>query len=269
MVLGHFSADHIPFLERCAIVAAAGFTGLSVRFEEMRDLIAAEGLRSVMEVLARHNLAADHVELVMLPGPADAGERAAYHDAFLKVAGSVGARAVHAVPLDVTAPLDQVVATFGELADRAADRDLLCALEFVPQLTATPDLASAWEVCRRVDRPNAGLVMDSFHFFRCGAPWTLLETLPPGSIFTVQLNDGWLPARTEDFKWEAGCGRLPPGEGDFDLPRFLRAVDRARTPGPIAIEVMSDAMDALDPTVSVTAMAKAGRKSLAGSLGPA
>jgi sugar phosphate isomerase/epimerase len=261
LVLGHFGVDHIPFKERCAAAGAAGFTGISLRYDEIHELMAREGKGAALETLARHGLKADHLELVSLPGPADRAERDERNRAYVDLALTLGVRAIHAVALDTSTPLAAVCETFGELADCAADHGLLCGIEFVPVVTATPDLPSVLEVFERCDRPNAMLVMDSFHFFRSGAPWSLLESLPSESIVTVQLNDGPMPPRS-DFVWEVSCGRLLPGDGDFDLRRFLRAVDAARVDAPLTVEVMSDAMDALAPQVSISAQADAGRKLL-------
>jgi sugar phosphate isomerase/epimerase len=264
LALGHYSINHAPFAQRCAVTAGAGFCGLSVWYEELQQLAAEHGEGWIADTLASHGLAADHLELVRLPGSASATERDERNRAFVGLAARLGVRAIHAVALEVNAPLAVVAETYGELADRAADQGLLCGIEFVPHLSATPDLASVLEVVARADRPNAKLVVDSFHFFRSGAPWAMLESLPPDLIATVQINDGPIPP-TKEFAWEVMHDRLAPGAGDFDLARFVRAVDAARLPAPLAVEVMSDAMDALDPQESASAMAAATRKVLAGA----
>jgi len=258
LTVGVYGVDHIPFAERCAAAEAAGFGAISLWFSEVNELGAAHGRGYVGETLAKHGLAPDHLELVSLPGPADPAERLARNRAHVDMAAELGIRAVHAVALDPGAPLSLVTETYRELVEYAADQGVLCAIEFVPVVTATPDLASVLQVFEGVDHPNGKLVMDSFHFFRSGADWARLEALPADSIATVQLNDGPIPP-SEDFRSEVRNTRLLPGDGDFDLLRFMRAVDRARLPAPLAIEVASDAMRAMGASC-MTAMAEAGRR---------
>jgi sugar phosphate isomerase/epimerase len=41
--------------------------------------------------------------------------------------------------------------------------------------------------------------------------------------------------------------RLPPGEGDFDLIRFVRTMDAIGARAPYSVEVLSDDLMALPP----------------------
>lgn len=246
LVQGHFAINHLPWDVRWDAASAAGFVGVSGEFNELRQLFGTMGEAAVLAELERRSLRMDHLELVLLPGPPGAEGRAR-DEAYCVMARTIGARGLHAVALDRDAPYQAVVEAFGALAEAAARHDLLCGLEFVPKISAVEGLDDALKMLAAVSRSNARLVLDSFHFFRCGAPWDLLEGLPEGSVMTVQVNDGDLPARTEDYYWEASSGRLLPGDGDFDLVRFMVAAERARTPGPVSLEVMSDALDQKNP----------------------
>ena len=52
--------------------------------------------------------------------------------------------------------------------DRAALIGLDVHLEFVP-MTVVSDIAIAWDMVRNADRPNGGMLFDTWHFFR-GTP---------------------------------------------------------------------------------------------------
>lgn len=138
-----------------------------------------------------------------------------------------------------------LVDAFGAFADRAAARGLRVTLEFMP-ISSLPDLAAGWRIVEAVDRVNAGLCFDTWHFFRSQADFTLLAALPGAKIFEVQLADALLawqaPTLTEDLL----RFRRLPGEGEFDLARVTGALKRIGAWRSVGPEVFADAMDALD-----------------------
>ena len=115
---------------------------------------------------------------------------------------------------------------------------MLVHLEFTP-FSGIPDLATAWDVVRSADRPNGGLVFDTWHYFRGRRDDALLREIPGERIFAVQINDaaaqpqGRLVVDTWRFR------RLP-GDGDFDLPEVLEILAAKRGIGPPGIEVLSE-----------------------------
>ena len=58
--------------------------------------------------------------------------------------------------------LDAAVEAFALVCDRAAEHGLLVHLEFLPW-SAFPNVNAAWDVVRTADRPNGGLIIDSWH----------------------------------------------------------------------------------------------------------
>jgi sugar phosphate isomerase/epimerase len=134
---------------------------------------------------------------------------------------------------------------FAALCDRAAERDLRLALEFIPG-TGIADLATGTEIVRRADRANGGLMLDSWHFFRAGADFAGVEAIPPDSLFAIQLGDApAIPAA--DLAHESLHERLVPGEGGLDLGAFLRATLAGGTPPLIGPEVFSDRTAEIPP----------------------
>ena len=131
---------------------------------------------------------------------------------------------------------------FSMLCDGAAECELRVGLEFIPG-TGIPDLGLAWEIVRRADRENGGLVIDAWHLFRSGARPDLLRELPP-TIFALQLADAPLAAPA-DLAHESLHARLLPGEGELDLDGFVAAALAGGTPPLIGPEVFSDRSGAL------------------------
>lgn len=131
---------------------------------------------------------------------------------------------------------------FAELCDRAAERGLRLQLEFVPG-TGLHDLAAAWEVVEAADRPNGGILLDTWHFFRSGSSFELLEALPAERIFGLQIEDA-PAAPPADPAHESLHGRLLPGDGGLDLERFM-AVVADQLPELTGPEVFSDELGRL------------------------
>ncbi len=85
------------------------------------------------------------------------------------IADAVGARSINAVDiLGGRWSVDDAAEALAGFCDRAREHDLLVQVEFLPW-SRIPDIATAWEIVRGADRPNAGIAVDTWHWFR-GAP---------------------------------------------------------------------------------------------------
>ena len=237
---------------------AGGFTGLSLwgrDYQVARD----EGLsdRDIRLLLADHGLSVAELDPAWwwLPGaseihipPEHDGERifGFGERELFAVAEGVGARSLNAVDVfGGTWSLDEAAAAFAGLCDRAAEHGLLVHLEFLPW-SRIPDLATAWQVVRAADRPNGGLMVDAWHYFRSGPDGELLRSIPGASILGVQLCDA--PAAAEAKPLHATLHeRLLPGEGELELPALLADLRATGTTAPIGVEVFSDVLSALPP----------------------
>lgn len=162
------------------------------------------------------------------------------------VAEAVGARSLNAV--DVFGgpwSLDEAVVAFAGLCDRAVEHGLLVHLEFLPW-SRFPDLATAWEVVREADRPNGGIMLDAWHYFRSNPDGALLRSIPGASILGIQLCDA--PAAPEPEPLHATLHeRLLPGDGELALRTLLADLRATGTTAPIGVEVFSDVLHALPP----------------------
>jgi sugar phosphate isomerase/epimerase len=119
------------------------------------------------------------------------------------------------------------------------------ALEF----TAYGELRSlpaAIDLCDAVGWDRCGLLVDTWHFFRGGAPWPLLRGLDGEQIALVHVNDG-PPASDLDPVFESRFRRLPAGAGTFAIADFAAAVDATGYRGPISVEVLSTELRQLPP----------------------
>jgi sugar phosphate isomerase/epimerase len=152
----------------------------------------------------------------------------------LNCGGSVGARVGH----------DEAVERFAGMCDRAAQHGLRVAIEFMPW-TVLPDAESAWSIIEGAGRPNGGLLLDTWHYFRGAADPSQLLAVPPEQIVVVQLNDSG--PRREDLWEESLHSRGLPGESDFALTDLIESLDRRGVDAPVSIEVFSDELFKLAP----------------------
>jgi len=240
---------HVPLLDRLAPARDAGFTGISlmpgdiwsleeagIRASEIASRVADNGL-TIMEVdctacwMPSQRRAADDA-------PMGALLRSLTPERVVEAAARVGASSVTAVEMMGISPsLDEAAEAFALLCDLAAQHGLKAHIEFLP-FGGISDLASAWAIVQAADRPNGGLTIDSWHFFRSGSSFDLLKRIPGSRVHTVQINDAPAQAQT-DLLHETMTGRLVPGEGSLDLTRFVQTLDQIGSTAPFSVEIFS------------------------------
>ena len=199
-----------------------------------------------------------------LPEDLDTEEVFCYAEGeMLRLAEAVGARSLNAVDVFGGSWTDEQAAEgFAALCDRAADRGLLVHLEALPW-SRIPDVARAWEIVRLADRPNGGVAVDAWHYFRAGADEASLRAVPGERVLGIQLDDG--PAAAERNLLEATLHeRLLPGEGEFDLTALMRALLDIGSVAPVGVEVFSDALHDLAPVEAARRAGEATRRLLQG-----
>ena len=121
---------------------------------------------------------------------------------------------------------------FCRLCDRAAQFGLGVNVEFVA-ITQLPSLREAIGLLSRANRPNAGIMVDTLHLIRSGSTVAELAAAPRQFIGGAQFCDGPLNAPADQL-FEAISERMIPGQGEFPLREFVRALPPEV---PIGVEV--------------------------------
>jgi sugar phosphate isomerase/epimerase len=268
-------ARSVPLPERIHAAAAAGFQGLSLwgsDYERAR----ASGLSDadLRSLLDEHGIAIAEIDGAWAWLP-DAERTAAAsddpegffryrEDDLYRIADALGGRSLNAIDaFGGELDLDAAAGAFAALCERAARHGLVVHLEFLPW-TRIPDVATAWEIARRTGRPDAGIAVDSWHFFRGRPDWETLRRIPGSHVTAIQLSDA--PARpAPDVVAETLHGRRLPGEGDLDLARLVAALREIGADAPLGVEVFSDALHALAPEAAARRAGDALRRLVAAS----
>lgn len=255
-----------PLATLVGAAAQAGFAGVTLRRHHVEQAHAAGlGDDAIRELLQQLPLGAVMIE-ALTRWPADVARdsvAAAQARALFECAVALGTRDTCAVLLDGTPwPREELARAFRSLCRMAAGYGLRVALEFVPW-SVIGSLEAAIDVVERAGCANGGLLLDSWHWARSNTRLDAPTSLDPARVFMVQLSDA--PATPGADLWhETLHERLLPGAGTIDLARLLAALERRGVACPLAAEVFSDRLAALDPALAARELAA----SLEGLLSP-
>lgn len=134
--------------------------------------------------------------------------------------------------------IDRAAVDFHELGEIAAERNLRVGYEALAWGRHVNDHRDAWEIVRRADHPNIGLILDSFHTLARKIDPNTIRRIPSDKIFFVQLADA--PLIDMDLLYWSRHFRNMPGEGDLAVTEFMRAVAATGYNGPISLEIFND-----------------------------
>lgn len=242
---------HLPFLDLLEPASTAGFSTISMMPTQFAEL-ATKGVtpQDLRQRLADLGLRISEFESVAhwLPGQAAAADRVAKYgthlldmtvDKVLPMAASVGARSVSVVEIfNINFDIDEAAEAFAAICDKAADFGLNANIEFLPA-GGIKNIATTAEIIRRAGRANAGITLDTLHFYRGGSTIEELSLLPASMIGLVQLSDARL-AQTDNIEHEMMTGRVLPGQGKLDIRAIVDALDTMGVTAPVGVEVFSD-----------------------------
>ena len=124
------------------------------------------------------------------------------------------------------------------LGDLAGRYDVRLAYEALAWGRFVDDYRRAWRIVELADHPQVGTCLDSFHILSRGHDPAGIEDIPGERIFFVQLADA--PDLGMDVLSWSRHHRLFPGEGVWDLGRFVTHLTAAGYTGPLSLEVFND-----------------------------
>lgn len=126
----------------------------------------------------------------------------------------------------------------GRLAALAGDHGVKVAYEALAWGKYVSDYEHAHKLVEVVDHPNLGTCLDSFHILSRNWETAPIEAFNPEKIFFVQVADA--PKLSMDVLSWSRHYRVFPGEGQFELAKFMGHVVRAGYSGPVSLEIFND-----------------------------
>ena len=228
--------------EKLAAIAKAGFKGIEI-FEQ--DFIADEGSpREIGDMIRDHGLEITLFQPFRdfegLPGGLreKAFDRAKHKfDTMLELGTDLVLMCSSCHP-QALGGIDRAADDFAELGAIAADRGVRVGYEALAWGRHVNDHRDAWEVVRRADHPNIGLILDSFHTLSRKIDPETIRRIPGDKIFFVQLADA--PLIDMDLLYWSRHFRNMPGEGDLPVADFMRAVAATGYNDWISLEIFND-----------------------------
>lgn len=228
--------------EKLEAIAAAGFNGIEI-FEQ--DFIAHDGdPREVGEMIRAMGLEITLFQPFRdfegLPEPlrTKAFDRAERKFDLMQELGTDLLLVCSTVHPAALGGIDRAAADFHELGERAAARALRVGFEALAWGRHVNDHRDAWEIVRRADHANVGLILDSFHTLARKIDPDTIRRIPGDKIFFVQLADA--PQIDMDLLYWSRHFRNMPGEGDLDVAAFMKAVVATGYSGPVSLEIFND-----------------------------
>ncbi|WTW92706.1 sugar phosphate isomerase/epimerase [Streptomycetaceae bacterium NBC_01309] len=285
------------FRERAEAASAAGFAGITLWAQDWQraldEGLTAADMRALLDdnglTIGELDAVTDWLPKAPVQGAdaaadADTAAFAVPADVFWGMAEALGARSLNVVEIAGAAvETERAAEAFAELCDRAAGYGLLVHLEFLPW-SGIPDIRAAAEIVGLADRPNGGILLDTWHLHRSGGTAADLGPDLARRVNGIQISDApALPAvpevpadgapgtggtatdgtRAMDLMDETMHRRLLPGQGDADVAGVLAALRAAGVDAPVGVEVFSDDLARLGTAAAAQAAAAAARAVLA------
>ncbi len=152
--------------------------------------------------------------------------------------------------------IDRAADDLSALGEIAAERNIRIGYEALAWGRHVSDHRDAWEIVRRANHPNVGLILDSFHSLARRIPSDSIRAIPGDRIFFVQLADA--PAIDMDLLYWSRHYRNMPGQGDLAVGEFISAVAATGYQGPYSLEIFNDQFRSRSPQT----VARDGHRSL-------
>lgn len=245
----------IPLRTRIETAARVGWEGFGLLHADLQVAARTIGLRQLRQIFEDNGI--EHVELEFLSHwwAGDARRKASdrMRRELFDAAGVLGVETIKVgAELDgVPVNDDRFREEFDALAGEAGAAGTRVALEPMP-MSNLPTIEAGIELVSAVSNPFAGLCVDVWHVHRGGSAFSDLPgRLPLEHVFIVELDDarkGVVGTLWDDTINE----RLLPGEGVFDVPRFVATMHQIGWRGHWGVEVLSKRLRQLDVDEALT-----------------
>lgn len=236
---------------RCTEAAKVGFRGLGLWSADIVHQMESRTLAEMVAIYQDAGLGPMEVEFLQdffmpdgSPEKAEAEktksllfEASAAFDAHHIKVGNIPARVCE---------FDQLAESLAAVCAEASEHtDAKIAYEIIPSDPQVNTLELGLDLIGRAGAPkNLGLAIDTWHMSKLEIPPETLAAVDAGKIVWVELSDGHFH-NLDDFVYEVTCDRRLPGEGEFDIPGYVTALQAAGYDGPWGVEVLSSDLRSL------------------------
>ena len=230
--------------QKIEAAAQAGFEAIEV-FDS--DLIQFSGTPSDVKAIAEDQA----VEILSLQPFRDLegmpenlrDQRFSHFQKRLEMTQELGAQRMilcsNASPLALDDP-EQILEDLHRAAEMAKKMGIKLAYEAVSWGRFVADYDKAWELVSKVDHPNLGINLDTFHLFSRGNSLDCLrDEIPVKKIFTVQIADA-PTVQMYDLMHYSRHSRCFPGQGGLPIVEFMRVLLDKGFDDYVSLEIFND-----------------------------
>ncbi len=253
---------HSPLADDVEIAAETGFSALEVWAGKVGDYTRTRPIEDLAHKLRSLNVTPwciNSIENITYRDAVGRRELVAELGRTVALARAIGAPSIVVVPgrrpdgFNRHESVRDAVEVLRAMSDVAGEVGL--AFEFLGKPgCAVPVLDMAVDIVTQVDRPNVGMVIDTFHFHAGGSRFQDIGRVPPEKLFVVHLNGCEDRPRHE----LTDAHRLYPGEGAIPIADILSRLHALGWDGTASIEIFRPEYWEDDPrTVARTAYAAA------------
>jgi sugar phosphate isomerase/epimerase len=230
------------FRDRVETISRVGFKGIGIWHADLEHILETRTLADMKRILDDNGIV--HVELEFLLDWFMDGELKQQSDLqrakLLAAAEALEARHIKVGDFfnrDVA--MDKVAGSFAELCRDGANAGTRVIFEVMP-FSMIDNLPGALEMLDAAGATNGGLMIDTWHVVKMGTPFTQVAAIPPQYLLGIELNDGYLETPEGMTLNEETVGhRQFCGEGEFDMPAYMAAIDASGYDGPVGVEVIN------------------------------
>ena len=240
--MGPTEVSPFPFQDRVEAAARAGFVGFGLHPDDVaatRDRI---GYREMRRIVEANGI--KYLEIEFLVNWFETGEKREASDRvraqMLEAASELGLRDIKAGPGFDPPPANVPLMSeeLGKLCDEAAAHGADVVLEIMPWSNVRT-VETALDIVSAANRTNGGLLIDIWHFARGNIPFSEIRKIPLQFVKAVEIDDALLVPPVEDIWEDTIAHRELPGEGELDVPAYIREVGAAGYRGPYGVEILS------------------------------
>lgn len=245
-----------------AATKAAGFDCIEIWAAKLREFLKKNTVVDLKNLLNESGLqpwSINSIEHITFRNAEDYSEIKAECEELCRIAAEIDCPYVVVVPgkLPENATKDEIidesVRVLNELADIAEKYNVGLAFEFLGQTDCSVQTVGLCnEIVERVNRPNVGLVIDSFHFYAGNSTFESISKVKPEKIFIFHIND----AENLPKEQLTDAHRLFPGMGILPLRELKKEFDKIGFDRIVSVEIFRPEYWERDP-FSVAKEAKA------------
>lgn len=248
----------VPYKKRIELAARAGCGWISTSPMDY-DQIRATGLsdKDIRQIAADNGVKLSYLDPLCywVPDGLTPGEDPAIvpylnrkPDNYFRIAEALGVDRIHLIGAfpEGRYTIEQLTGYYAAMCDRAAENGLKCLIEAMP-LWGLKTVDEVWQIVKGANRPNTGIIFDTWHYVRAGRNDELLKQIPVGTFDTVQIADGpmRLPAGRTMVN-DCLFHRVPIGQGEIPNLEILTILKKAGHIQSVGPEIFSEKLDAMD-----------------------